>query len=205
MAHAHHTARILLIRHALTPWNIARRIQGRRDIPLCAEGVRMAQDWATSPLLQNIDSIYASPLSRAMDTGRIIGRAHGLCPRTAPGLEEQNWGDWDGITLEALRTEHAKELGAQAALGWGFCPPNGESRTRTRDRALACLRRMACENDSRTVLAVAHNGVLRCILYHFLGMPFTEDQAVHIPKHYAVHTLAVRNGDIRLERHGDVL
>lgn len=197
--------RIFLIRHALTPWNVARRIQGQRDIPLCAQGVRMAQNWARSPLLKDVQAVYSSPLSRALDTARIFGHAHGLRVQLAQELKEQDWGRWDGLELNVLHSEYGGELAREAAKGWKFRPPDGESRAETRDRALRGLRRIARETKDGTVLAVAHNGLMRSLLYHLLDMPYLEGQAVHIPKEYAVHTLLVRADEVILERYGEPL
>ncbi|MFW5487737.1 MAG: histidine phosphatase family protein [Desulfovibrio sp.] len=200
-----HPTRILLIRHALTPWNVARRIQGVRDIPLCAQGVRMAAEWSKSPLLAEVSAICTSPLSRAHETGRIIGRKKGMCPLIVPQLVEQDWGEWDGLPLQSLHTKHAAELKIQADKGWEFQPPNGESRAQTRDRALAALAKLAAQNTGQTTLVVTHNSVLRCILYHYLGMPFTEDQPIRLSREYAVHTLVSQNGDLHLANYGVIL
>ena len=70
---------IYLLRHGTTQYNVEKRYQGQRDIPLSEEGrarVRRA-DFTT-------DVVYVSPLTRARQTAqiarRVLGGAAPACP-----------------------------------------------------------------------------------------------------------------------------
>ena len=92
-----------LIRHGVTDWNQARRMQGQTDIPLNAEGERQAQ--ALGERLKNEplhwDAIYSSDLIRASTTAEYIRIALGLKEvRTNPLLRERKFGAAEGLTPE---------------------------------------------------------------------------------------------------------
>ena len=89
--------RLYIIRHGETDWNVARRFQGRSDIPLNGEGRRLAL--ITAQALGGIPftKIYTSPLKRAYETAMIIKGA-----RDIPVIEEQRiieigFGEYEGL------------------------------------------------------------------------------------------------------------
>jgi broad specificity phosphatase PhoE len=116
------------------------------------------------------DVLLTSPLSRAMTTAEAIGRTMGLVPTVVPGLVEMNFGDLEGLTLEAV-AERYPELAAQALdiedeeLAW----PNGETRRgfhlRVRDTFQWILETYA----RHAVVVVAHGGVLGSLLAQVEG------------------------------------
>ena len=65
---------IYIIRHGQTENNKAKLLQGRSDIPLNKDGIRQAEaaaKWFCDQQIR-IDSVYSSPLIRAVETAKII-------------------------------------------------------------------------------------------------------------------------------------
>ena len=94
----HH--RIVLLRHGETAWSANRRHTGRSDIPLDAEGRASAA--AVADLLRGWDFALelSSPLSRAWDTARLAG----LDPVPDDDLLEWDYGEYEGLATEEIRT-----------------------------------------------------------------------------------------------------
>jgi len=70
--------RILLARHGQTEWTQVTRYRGRIDVPLNALGRQQAEvtgGWIASRW--KVSAVYASPLSRAFQTGEAIARCFG--------------------------------------------------------------------------------------------------------------------------------
>ncbi len=66
--------KIYLVRHGQTVWNVEGRLQGRRDIPMNANGERQMIDIGErlNSINFRADCIISSPLDRAKESARII-------------------------------------------------------------------------------------------------------------------------------------
>lgn len=121
-------ARIILVRHGETDWNLERRIQGgSSNPPLNERGREQAESLARRLEREKIQAVYSSPLKRGLDTARTIARCHKLEVATEPSLREIEAGDLEGATLAELG-RHFSELLIQNAGGEIFPRvPGGES------------------------------------------------------------------------------
>ncbi|QYH36196.1 histidine phosphatase family protein [Salinibacterium sp. M195] len=146
---------IYLVRHGETNWNRERRIQGSSDIPLNETG--RAQAAATGELLarRQWDGIFASPLSRAMETAQIISDTVGLAaPITLPAVVERHYGDAEGRTDDEVDRLYPGDTEV----------PGRETRVSVIERALPALVQLAEQNHGKSVIVVAHGGVIASIL-----------------------------------------
>lgn len=155
--------RLGFLRHGRTDWNQAGRIQGRVDIPLSAAG-RQAFDGCRLPAGFEQAVVYCSPLQRAVQTAALLGHP---APHIEPRLIEMAWGDYEGRTLAALRTEYAAAMRAAEALGLDFQPPGGESPRQVQGRLTGWLTGLARQADAAAdtaIVAITHKGVIRAAL-----------------------------------------
>ncbi|PWC90665.1 histidine phosphatase family protein [Azospirillum sp. TSO5] len=131
--------RLAFLRHGITAWNREGRIQGRTDIPLDPEGrdrlvrLTLPPDWRDATL-------HASPLSRAIETARVLGDNRPV--HTDPRLIEMDWGAWEGRRGHDLRADPASGYRDLEHWGWDFRPPDGESPADVRDRLTAWLKEL---------------------------------------------------------------
>ncbi|MCG8689903.1 MAG: histidine phosphatase family protein [Minwuiales bacterium] len=151
-------AELLLIRHGETPWNQARRLQGRADIPLTEEA-RIRLGGLRVPDRFGRAEWFSSPLVRATETARLLGASD---PTIEPRLVEMDLGGWEGRTLADLRDEDPVALEANEILGLDMRPPDGESPRDVQSRLLPWLRERA--GEGRLSIAVTHKGVIRAVL-----------------------------------------
>lgn len=155
--------RLALLRHGHTMWNRAGRIQGRTDIPLDPDAqAQLANLFLPPPW--NRATIWSSPLSRAVETARLVS---GQMPRTDPALTELNWGDWEGKKRIDLHADPLIDYRDIEDWGWHYAPPKGESPAQVRDRLLPWAD--ALTHDT---VAVCHIGVMRVLLAHAHGWDF---------------------------------
>lgn len=157
------SATLVFIRHGETDWNVERRLQGQRDIPLNDNG--RAQAARNGRMLKSIAGIEnfdfaSSPLQRATETMRIIRRELGLADgfRTDPELIEITFGGWEGSTLEELAAVDPEAVRRRQADKWGYVPPGGESYQMIRNRVRSWL--ATIETDT---VAVSHGAVGRVV------------------------------------------
>lgn len=155
-----------LMRHAQTHWNVQKRIQGQTDTHLTDIGRQEALGWSAQLAAFPWQQILASDLKRVSETIAPIRSRIKIPVKTDPRLREQDWGHWTGKVIESLRAENPQQIRVLEARGWDFRPPGGESRQSVLTRSLAALEAAAADWPGQTVLVVAHEGVLKCMLYH---------------------------------------
>ena len=173
-----------LIRHAQTHWNLEKRIQGQSDSPLTASGKSDVQAWARPLETVAWDRILASDTGRALKTAEIINARLKIELTTDKMLREQNWGSWTARTWNQVKTEASQLMGDYEKEGWNFCPPGGESRKDVYTRGHEALTVAAKKWPDATILVVTHEGMIRCLLYHFHGLQFLPGEPALIkPRH----------------------
>ena len=160
------------VRHGETDWNLAGRLQGRRDTALNARGREQAlrcgeilRAWLARDRTDPTAFDYiASPLARARKTMEGMREALGLPPlayRIEPRLAEMGYGDWEGLTLAEVALREPERLGARERDKWGFVPPGGESY-----RQLCVRVSEWYESLDRDSVVAAHGGTMRALLVH---------------------------------------
>lgn len=103
--------RLVFLRHGLTDWNVARRMQGHKDIPINDDGRDMVGVWRLPPDLADA-KIISSPLIRCIETAEILKLAHPeLGPiETDKRLMEKSWGIWEGRDLHEMEAAVGPEI-----------------------------------------------------------------------------------------------
>ena len=93
---------IYIIRHGQTEENIAHLLLGRTDVPLNETGRRQAADAGERFAAAGIrfDAVYTSPLSRAVDTAKIIAGEETVLTED-DRLLEMDFGPFEGISLDS--------------------------------------------------------------------------------------------------------
>lgn len=88
---------LYIMRHGTTDWNKWHKLQGRTDIPLNAEGRRLAKEAATECADVHFDVCYCSPLVRALETAQIVLENKDVPIITDDRLVEMSFGEYEGI------------------------------------------------------------------------------------------------------------
>lgn len=161
--------RLLLVRHGATAAIAEDRFSGSTGTDLSEQGRWQAARLGERLSRQNITAIYSSPLSRALDTARIVGMPCGLEPATRDGLREIGHGHWEGMKREDVERQFAEEYAAWEADPFTFAPAGGESGVAVLARALPVIREVVSAHPGGQVLVVSHKATLRLVLSSLLG------------------------------------
>src|SRR5919106_1234778 len=119
--------RLLLVRHGATAATREDRFSGASGAELSDQGRQQAARLGERLSQQNITAVYSSPLSRALDTARIVAGHCRLEPITRDGLQEMGHGHWEGMKREDVERQFAAEYAAWEADPFTFAPAGGES------------------------------------------------------------------------------
>jgi len=166
--------RLLLARHGQSVSNALRRFQGAQDVALSPLGVRQAEALALAIERRRVAHVYASPLERARRTAEIAVAGSGVPVTLVDDLRELSLGDWEGCTVEEIRTRPGDPY-TQWIRDPVLClPPGGEPLAEVQARVLRSIDRIAAAHgNGDDVLVVAHGGVISALLAHWLGLPLS--------------------------------
>jgi broad specificity phosphatase PhoE len=155
---------VFLARHGETNDNREPiRVQGFTDTPLNDTGRAQAAELAERVASMGIRSLWASDLSRAAETARIVGARIGLEPRLDPRLREANRGEWEGYRFIDIERMDPDGYRAWLRAGESFRFPGGESLRDQLDRVSAAAREIH-DTSELPALAVCHGGSIRVML-----------------------------------------
>ncbi|HMC39971.1 MAG TPA: histidine phosphatase family protein [Acidimicrobiales bacterium] len=150
---------LIVVRHALSTWNMDGRWQGQADPPLAAQGEAQAR--AAAAAVGSVDLVVTSDLERARRTGALL--APGVAAREVRELREFDVGAWSGLTRAQIEAEWPGEV-ALFDAGRLSAPPGGEPRAAFEARVGTAARVVAGlvgETGAARTLVVTHGGVIR--------------------------------------------
>ena len=186
---------LVLVRHGETDWNRERRFQGHADTPLNDAGRRQAGELAAHLRSERLSTVYTSPLRRASETATIVAAELGLDAHELEELREIDVGDWQGLTMEEVRTHYPEQLDVAWRSGW----PNGETHDELSERVVPALLDLDRRHTGERVLGVTHAGPIRVALAAASGLSHEESRAQIGPlENCAVFRFAILAG--KLER-----
>jgi broad specificity phosphatase PhoE len=189
--------RVVLVRHGATEWNADKRAQGQADIALSNEGRSQARETAERLADLEIDAVYSSDLSRAVETAQAIAGRYGLDVEVDPAFREIDQGEWTGLPVAEIQQRWPELWGAARHYS---ARPGGESPREVRRRALEGLKRVVERHPHGTVVIASHGGTIRWLSAEVLGY---DDRA-------SARLRGLSNGGVvsfeaRLDSHGLVL
>jgi 2,3-bisphosphoglycerate-dependent phosphoglycerate mutase len=179
-------AKLILLRHGESQWNLENRFTGWVDIPLTDKGRKDAYE--AGKLLRSIpiDYAFTSVLSRAIDTltEALKGAEQtGVQYEKDKALNERMYGDLQGLN----KAETAEKYGADQVHIWrrsyDVRPPGGESLKDNAARTLPYFfsKIMPRVQNGENVLVAAHGNSLRAIVMDLDKLSPSEVLELNIP------------------------
>lgn len=168
------------------------------DPPLSARGREQARLVGLRFSTDRVDVVYASPLQRALETGREIARHHRLEPIILDDLREVE------IFRDIAPDRPAVEvLGRDLLLGirermtrekkWDVYP-HSESSFEFRKRTVNALEAIIAANQAKRVVVACHGGVINAFVGHIIGVDY---DMFFRPAHTSVNVVYAADGGVR--------
>jgi broad specificity phosphatase PhoE len=167
--------RLVLVRHGETEWNRQRRVQGLSNLALNKTGMKQAEALARALSREKVNAIYSSPLRRAEETARAIGRFHGVRVEIMDGLKELDVGAVDGMTYEDMKLHHGEFFARWMTDFTSVRLPGGGFIPELRDQCCTAIRDIVSrerkgDNDDSSVVVVTHFFPILCIICDCMGL-----------------------------------
>ncbi len=179
-------ARLVLLRHGESQWNLENRFTGWVDVPLSAKGVEEARQAGEKLRGFTFDRAFSSVLARANETLRIVLEVLGqtnIPIEKDKALNERMYGDLQGLN----KAETAKKYGDAQVKIWrrsyDVKPPGGESLKDTAERALPYYEKMVKPHlvKGETIIIAAHGNSLRALVMELDQLSKEEVLELNIP------------------------
>ena len=176
-------ARLVLIRHGQSQWNLENRFTGWVDVPLTDAGRLEARQGAELITGIRFVKAFTSALQRAQETLAIVLEVIGQ--RDIPierdqALNERHYGDLQGLN----KAEMTRRFGERQVHLWrrsyDIAPPGGESLKDTAARTLPYFtaKILPLVQAGGNVLVVAHGNSLRAVVMHLDRL--TDEQVLEL-------------------------
>ena len=176
------TKRIFLARHGESIANQEKLLSGQLDYPLTEKGKSQAH-WLCDVLKENaLSAIYASSLTRAVETAQPTAEYHKLDIQAIDDLKEIHFGVLQGKAVNAL-DEETQALWQAYGSDKDFTVPGGESFHAFQQRILDCLEFLLQAMPDNSLI-VAHRNTNEVILSKLLGLVSTNDKGINIKNKY---------------------
>lgn len=163
------TTRVYLVRHGATRLTAEDRFSGEVGVDLSDEGRWQAELLGERLRREELSAVYCSPLSRTVETARIVAGCCTLASATVDGLREISHGRWEGLTRREVEERYPGEYAAWEEDPFTFAPEGGESGVAVLARSLPALRDIVTRHRGERVLVVSHKATIRILLSSLLG------------------------------------
>ena len=170
--------RVIIVRHGQSTYNAQKKIQGRCDESVLTEtGIADAKQLGKTLREMEIDAFYCSPLQRAKQTATIIHS----CLTNPPTLQPTNeLMEIDLPLWEKLAKQEVREKCAEDYRQWKEQPhefkmilAGGKEHypvLSLYQQAQQFWQNAISQNQGKTILIVAHNGINRCLIMTAIGV-----------------------------------
>ena len=194
---------LIIVRHGESEANGSKRFAGHLDIPLSAKGAQQAE--LTARYIKenyHVDAVYASDLQRAFYTGNAVASKLNLQTIPDAQLREIYAGDWETVKFDDLAANYGEPYQIWLKdIGNAQCP-NGESVAQLQERFVSALRRIAKENDGKTVVIGTHATPIRTFMCHCMGLPLSEMKNIPWVSNASVTIVEFDNDTFRITTPG---
>jgi 2,3-bisphosphoglycerate-dependent phosphoglycerate mutase len=179
-------ARLVLLRHGESQWNLENRFTGWVDVPLSARGIQEAKNAGDKLRGFTFDRAFTSVLVRANETLRLV--LEGIGQTKIPverdkALNERMYGELQGLN----KAETAKKYGDDQVKIWRRSfevrPPGGESLKDTADRVLPYYETRIKPHllKGESILIAAHGNSLRALVMQLEQLSKKQVLELNIP------------------------
>ena len=193
---------LIITRHGYSEYNKTRMYTGQVDVALTDLGLRQAARTAEYVAeTYKIDAIYSSDLKRAMSTAIPLSEKLGLPVIKEPLIKEIYGGLWENKLMPEIdKLYHDDYQIYKTTIGLARCT-GGESLAELQTRALEGMKKIAEDNDGKTVFVATHGGVLLALISAWMGLPLEKMHETPPATNSSITEVVYENGEFKIEKY----
>lgn len=155
---------VYLIRHGESIHNEEDKLSGITDVPLSERGRRQCEKLRLFFANKQVDLVYSSPLSRAVESAKIIFPGKEIL--IAPELIEIDYGRYEGVSRD--ENDHILQQ-------WNTSPaevqfPGGKKVREHAEQVYLGFIKIIRDSGARQIACISHRTTMRLIVAQVLGL-----------------------------------
>lgn len=201
---AEQVTELLLVRHGQQALNDGMSVGEFTDPPLSELGEQQARLVGMRLSTERIDAVYASPMKRALETGREIARHHGLDVTVLDDIKEV--GIFRDVPADKTPLDYVGRLvllGTRrrmvAEKSWDVYPLS-ETSAEFRRRVINAIEGIIATHPNQRVVVACHGGVINAYVGHVIGSRY---DMFFRPVHTSINVVAAGDEQRALYRLND--
>jgi len=160
--------RVLVVRTGQTEWDLAGRIQGATDVPLCPHAIPVLKESLRELEGARVGSIWCGTDEASVATADLMAQTTGGAVTAVPELGELNLGLWEGMLVSEMTSRFPRACKAWMDDPSLINPPSGETLIEAHERLAAAVGRVLERARSGAAIAFVLRpialGMVRCWL-----------------------------------------
>jgi broad specificity phosphatase PhoE len=184
---------LYLVRHGLIRSNVQHVYSGRSAEKLTEIGREQADQLGEAMKGWGITVVYASPLTRTVQTAEAINRHIGARIILETGLLEMDLGPWTGFSKDEVAEKFPSAYRLWMESPAELSLDGMETLKEIQDRAIRVVNTFLTEGDHHVGAIVTHAVVIKVAVLYFNHLPLNAYHTVPVPN-LSVHRLICRDG-----------
>lgn len=153
-------------------------LRGVTDDPVTEQGLKQMANAVNE---STFDVIVSSPLIRCLQFANEYAHHHSLPLIIDNGLQEINFGDWEGQPYDTLFSEINSPAEQYFARPYSHFIPNGERTSDFDARVWSAVTKQVNAHQGQRILFVTHAGVMRSILTKTFSSHLVNSKDSYLP------------------------
>ncbi len=169
--------KIYIARHGQNEDNANGILNGHRDLPLTAVGVKQAHELADGIKAAGLifNAVYTSPLSRASRTAEIVCETLGLDkPVVLDSIIERDFGVMGGELASDIECLCAPDIVKTETITYFLSPPGAETFPDLLVRASRALEQIQAEHSDGSILIATHGDFGKMLYASYYNLPWED-------------------------------
>lgn len=173
--------KLLLIRHGEIPSNVNKVYAGRSPEELTPAGIGQAETVAEKCRQYNINTIYSSPIRRALQTAEIISEKNSAHVIVDSSFREMEMGPWEGMSEKDIPGLYPEEWDTWHSRPAELRLSGRETLDVLQHRVLDGIRSICDKAGNMTIAVVTHVAIIRVLLLWHSKQGLNLYKTIHVP------------------------
>lgn len=170
-----------MVRHGEIPSNVKKIYAGKSPEGLNKTGLAQAKEVSEKLRCYSVGALYTSPISRALQTAKIIAEAIGIDVTVEEAFREMEFGPWEGLSENNITKYFPEKWQIWQSRPAELKLDGRETLEDLQERSLKGIQKIYENNGNRVVVLVTHVAIIRVLLLWHRKMSLNLYKTINVP------------------------